>query len=179
LARGARELRISRCSVLRMPGFGAASMTGKLERVLVRPLLQADVAGWRAAGWRAEPDPVAAAREHEAFCLLLEETGTEIVVSHHDPGNPDALYPYDPVLVGRDGAVLLRPGKVGRRRGPAALAPELEGAGVRGAWRAGRGRARRARARRGRGHALAGRADAPRRDRLPDERGSRGCARGC
>jgi dimethylargininase len=113
-----------------MPGFGAASMTGKLERVLVRPLLQADVAGWRAAGWRAEPDPVAAAREHEAFCLLLEETGTEIVVSHHDPGNPDALYPYDPVLVGRDGAVLLRPGKVGRRREPAALAPELEGAGV-------------------------------------------------
>ena len=73
---------------------------------------------WQAAGWRAAPDPVAAAREHEAFCLLLEEAGAEVVVSQHDPGNPDALYPYDPVLVGKEGAVLLRPGKVGRRREP-------------------------------------------------------------
>ena len=45
---------------------------------------------WQAAGWRAAPDPVAAAREHEAFCLLLEEAGAEVVVSQHDPGNPDA-----------------------------------------------------------------------------------------
>lgn len=110
--------------------FGCASMVGTLERVLVRPPLPEDVAGWREAGWRAEPDPVAAVREHEAFCLLLEEAGAEVVVSRHDAGNPDALYPYDPVLVGQDGAVLLRPGKAGRRREPAALAPELEGAGV-------------------------------------------------
>jgi dimethylargininase len=105
-------------------------MTGPLKRVLVRPPLSEDVAGWREAGWRAEPDPTAAAREHEAFCLLLEEAGCEVVVSDHDRGNPDALYPYDPVLVGRDGAVLLRPGKVGRRGEPAALAPSLEAAGV-------------------------------------------------
>jgi N-dimethylarginine dimethylaminohydrolase len=105
-------------------------MTGALKRVLVRPPLPEDVAGWREAGWRAEPDPTAAAREHEAFCLLLEEAGCEVVLSDHDRGNPDALYPYDPVLVGRDGAVLLRPGKVGRRGEPAALAPLLEAAGV-------------------------------------------------
>lgn len=105
-------------------------MTGSLKRVLVRPPLPEDVARWRAAGWRAEPDPVAAAHEHETFCLLLEEAGCEVVVSEHDRGNPDALYPYDPVLVGRDGAVLLRPGKVGRRGEPAALAPSLEAAGV-------------------------------------------------
>jgi dimethylargininase len=105
-------------------------MVGTLERVLVRPPLPEDVPGWRAAGWRAEPDLVAAGREHEAFCLLLEEAGAEVVVSPHDAGNPDALYPYDPVLVGSDGAVLLRPGKVGRRGEPAALAPELEAAGV-------------------------------------------------
>ena len=85
---------------------------------------------WQAAGWRAAPDPVAAAREHEAFCLLLEEAGAEVVVSQHDPGNPDALYPYDPVLVGEEGAVLLRPGKVGRRGEPNALVPSLEDAGV-------------------------------------------------
>jgi dimethylargininase len=110
--------------------FGCTSMVGTLERVLVRPPLPDDVAGWRQAGWRAEPDPVAAAREHEAFCLQLEEAGAEVVVSHHDRGNPDALYPYDPVLVGADGAVLLRPGKVARRGEPAELAPELEAAGV-------------------------------------------------
>jgi dimethylargininase len=105
-------------------------MVGTLERVLVRPPLPDDVPAWRAAGWRAEPDPVTARREHEAFCLLLEEAGAEVVVSRHDAGNPDALYPYDPVLVGSDGAVLLRPGKIGRRGEPDALAPELEAAGV-------------------------------------------------
>jgi dimethylargininase len=105
-------------------------MVGTLERVLVRPPLPDDVPAWRAAGWRAEPDPVTARREHEAFCLLLEEAGAEVVVSRHDAGNPDALYPYDPVLVGSDGAVLLRPGKIGRRGEPDALAPKLEAAGV-------------------------------------------------
>jgi dimethylargininase len=110
--------------------FGCTSMVGTLERVLVRPLLPEDVEGWRRAGWRAAPDPVAAAHEHEAFCLLLEEARAEVVVSQHDPGNPDALYPYDPVLVGADGAVLLRPGKALRRGEPAALAPDLEAAGV-------------------------------------------------
>jgi dimethylargininase len=110
--------------------FGCTSMVGTLERVLVRPPLPEDVARWSEAGWRAEPDIVAAAREHEAFCLLLEHAGAEVVVSRHDPGNPDALYPYDPVLVGAAGAVLLRPGKTGRRGEPAAVAPELEAAGV-------------------------------------------------
>jgi N-dimethylarginine dimethylaminohydrolase len=105
-------------------------MTADLRRVLVRAPLPEDVPVWRQAGWRAEPDPLAAAREHEAFCLLLAEAGCDVVVSHHDAGNPDALYPYDPVLVGREGAVLLRPGKVARRSEPAALAPELEAAGV-------------------------------------------------
>ncbi len=105
-------------------------MTGTLERVLVRPPLPEDAASWRRHGWRAAPDPVAAALEHEAFCLLLEAAGAEVVVSRHDPGNPDAIYAYDPVLVGAEGAVLLRPGKEGRRGEPAAIAPALEAAGV-------------------------------------------------
>ena len=113
-----------------MKTFGAASMTGALRRVLVRPLLPEDAARWREHGWRAAPDPVAAAREHEDFCLLLEDAGAEVVVSRHDPGNPDALYPYDPVLVGEAGAVLLRPGKPVRRSEPGALADTLRDAGV-------------------------------------------------
>jgi dimethylargininase len=110
--------------------FGCASMTGTLKRVLVRPPLAEDVAGWRKAGWRAEPDLAAAGAEHEAFCSLLDKAGAEVVVSWHDPGNPDAIYTYDPALVGADGAVLLRPGKAGRRGEPAALASALEAAGV-------------------------------------------------
>jgi N-dimethylarginine dimethylaminohydrolase len=113
-----------------MPRFGSASMTGRLERVLVRPPLAEDSARWREYGWRAEPDHAAAAAEHEEFRGLLEAAGAEVVVSHHDPGNPDAIYVYDPVLVGAGGAVLLRPGKEGRRTEPAAIAEALEAADV-------------------------------------------------
>ena len=105
-------------------------MTGTLKRVLVRPPLPEDVARWREYGWRAAPDHPAAAAEHEALRGLLEEAGAEVVVSRHDPGNPDAIYVYDPVLVGADGVVLLRPGKEGRRGEPAAMVATLEAAGV-------------------------------------------------
>jgi len=113
-----------------MKRFGSASMTGDLRRVLVRRPLAADVDAWRDYGWRAAPDPGAAQAEHEAFCALLEQAGAEVVVSEHEPGNPDAIYAYDPTLVGSDGAVLLLPGKDGRRREPEATAAVLEEAGV-------------------------------------------------
>ena len=105
-------------------------MTGTLERVLVRPPLAEDVERWRELGWRAAPDHPSAAAEHELLCGLLEEAGAEVVVSRHDPGNPDAIYVYDPVLVGAEGAVLLRPGKEARRGEPQAMAGALEHAGV-------------------------------------------------
>ena len=105
-------------------------MWGALERVLVRPPLAEDAEHWREYGWRAAPDHPAAAAEHELLCGLLEAAGAEVVVSRHDPGNPDAIYVYDPVLVGAAGAVLLRPGKEGRRGEPGAIAGSLEAAGV-------------------------------------------------
>ena len=105
-------------------------MTGVLERVLVRPPLAEDAVRWREHGWRAAPDDAAAAAEHEILCGLLEDAGAEVVLSRHDPGNPDAIYVYDPVLVGNEGAVLLRPGKDARRGEPAAIVPTLESAGV-------------------------------------------------
>jgi dimethylargininase len=110
--------------------YGSASMTGDLRRVLVRRPLPADADAWEAYAWRERPDVAAAQAEHEAFCLLLEEAGAEVVVSEHDAGNPDAIYTYDPTLVGRHGAVLLQPGKEGRRREPEATAAPLEAAGV-------------------------------------------------
>jgi dimethylargininase len=105
-------------------------MWGTLERVLVRRPLPEDVAAWRDYGWRAAPDPAAAQGEHETFCGLLEAAGAEVVVSEHDPGNPDAIYTYDPTLVGSEGAVLLMPGKEGRRSEPRASVEALEAAGV-------------------------------------------------
>ena len=105
-------------------------MTGRLERVLVRPPLAEDAEHWRAYGWRAAPDHAAAAAEHELLCGILESAGAEVVVSHHDPGNPDAIYVYDPVLVGAEGAVLLRPGKEVRRREPETIASSLAAADV-------------------------------------------------
>jgi len=113
-----------------MPRFGAQSMTGRLERVLVRPPLAEDAEQWRAYGWRAAPDHAAAAAEHEALCGILEAARAEVVVSRHDPGNPDAIYVYDPVLVGAEGAVLLRPGKVGRRGEPEAISSSLTAADI-------------------------------------------------
>jgi dimethylargininase len=105
-------------------------MTARLERVLVRPPLAEDAEHWRAYGWRAAPDHAAAATEHELLCGILESAGAEVVVSRHDPGNPDAIYVYDPVLVGAQGAVLLRPGKEGRRGEPAAISSPLIAADV-------------------------------------------------
>jgi N-dimethylarginine dimethylaminohydrolase len=110
--------------------FGSTSMSGRLERVLVRPPLAEDAEQWRAYGWRAAPDHAAAAAEHELLCGILEAAGAEVVVSRHDPGNPDAIYVYDPVLVGAKGAVLLRPGKEGRRGEPEAIAASLAAADV-------------------------------------------------
>ena len=113
-----------------MARYGAQSMTGRLERVLVRPPLAEDAEHWDAYGWRAAPDHAAAAAEHELLCGILESAGAELVVSRHDPGNPDAIYVYDPVLVGAEGAVLLRPGKEGRRGEPEAISSSLTAADV-------------------------------------------------
>jgi dimethylargininase len=110
--------------------YDCRSMAGELRRVIVRPPQPGDGAHWREYGWRAEPDHPRAAAEHEALCALLEEAGAEVIVVDGDPDNPDAIYVYDPVLVGADGAVLLRPGKEGRRAEPAALEAGLAAAGV-------------------------------------------------
>ena len=117
-------------SLAAVAGYGSASMWGELRRVLVRRPLREDAAAWEAYGWRAAPDVRAAQAEHEAFCALLAEAGAEVLVSEHDPGNPDAIYAYDPTLVGREGAVLLLPGKEGRRAEPEATVAALQRAGV-------------------------------------------------
>jgi dimethylargininase len=106
-------------------------MIAQLQRVLVRPPKPEDAALWRAYGWRAEPDPVRMAEEHEAFQALLVEGGAEVVVAEtpHGP-DPDSIYVYDPAIVADSGAILLRPGKDGRRGEPDAMAADFVEAGV-------------------------------------------------
>jgi dimethylargininase len=110
--------------------YGARSMTDPLRRVLVRPPQPADAERWREYGWRSRPDPAAAIEEHEALRAILEGAGAEVILAHGDPGNPDAIYAYDPLLVGERGAVLLRPGKDGRLGEASALQADLERVGV-------------------------------------------------
>ena len=105
-------------------------MTDPLRRVLVRAPQPADVARWREYGWRAEPDLAAAAAEHEALRAILADAGAEVILAEGERGNPDAIYAYDPVLVGERGAVLLRPGKDARLGEPDALEADLAQAGV-------------------------------------------------
>ena len=107
------------------------SMTAPLRRVLVRAPRAEDLHGWQACGWRNEPDAAGIAREHEAFCELLEGAGAEVDLAESAADcNPDAIYTYDPALVTDEGALLLNPGKAIRRGEPAALGEDLERAGV-------------------------------------------------
>jgi len=86
---------------------------------------------WSAYGWRSEPDPTQMAAEHEAFCAQLVAGGAELVFGQTPHGlDPDAIYVYDPALVVDAGAILLRPGKEGRRGEPDAMAADLVEAGV-------------------------------------------------
>ena len=112
-------------------GYGCQSMTAPLRRVLVRPPTADGCAAWKAFAWRSEPDTAKIAEEHEAFRALLAEAGAEVIVA----GTPlaaatDAIYTYDPVLVTDEGALLLRPGKPGRRAEIDAMAADLVEAGV-------------------------------------------------
>ena len=111
--------------------YGCPSMTAPLRRVLLRAPRADDLRLWREYGWRAEPDPVAIAREHEALCELLAGTGTEVVLAEAElEGDPDAIYVYDPTLIADGGAILLSPGKAGRRGEPETLGADLQRAGV-------------------------------------------------
>jgi N-dimethylarginine dimethylaminohydrolase len=106
-------------------------MTAPLRRVLVRAPRPDDAALWQAYGWRFEPDPGAMAAEHEAFRELLGTEGAEVIVGEtpHGP-DPDAIYAYDPAIVADAGAILLRPGKEGRRGEPGAMAADFVEAGI-------------------------------------------------
>ena len=105
---------------------------GNLRRVYVRPPTNEAMTAWRDYAWRAAPDPGRAVDEHAAFREALEAVGAEVINGDTDvPGDPDAIYAYDPTLPTDRGLILLRSGKPGRRAEPAAVATDLAAAGFR------------------------------------------------
>jgi hypothetical protein len=73
--------------------YGCQGQTAPLRRVLVRAPRAEDCARWREFGWRAEPDPVGLAAEHEAFAAELAGFGAEVVYAEEPlPGALDAIY---------------------------------------------------------------------------------------
>ena len=111
--------------------FGGQTLVAPLRRVLVRAPDPTALAMWRGFAWLAEPDPAIAAEQHEALCELLRAAGAEVVYAGSDVGeDPDAVYVFDPVIVSDRGALLLRPGKEGRRDEPSAIAEDLRALGV-------------------------------------------------
>ena len=105
--------------------------TSRLTRVLVRQPDPDDLVHWAGYGWRSEPDAGQASTEHETFRRLLADAGAEVIVGKADvQDDPDAIYAYDPTLLTDEGAILLRPGKEGRRDEPIKMAEDLMAAGV-------------------------------------------------
>jgi dimethylargininase len=96
-----------------------------VTRILVRPPALEDIPSWLELGWRAEPDPIGLAEEHARFRAALADAGAEVIEARGEPGNLDSIYVYDPVLVTPSGAILLQPGKTGRRGEPDALTSDL------------------------------------------------------
>ncbi|MBV8258323.1 MAG: amidinotransferase [Actinobacteria bacterium] len=94
-------------------------------RIVVRPPSAEDVPSWRDLGWRDAPDPGLLADEHARFRAALADAGADVIEARGEPGNLDSIYVYDPTLVTPHGAILLQPGKAGRRGEPDALAPDL------------------------------------------------------
>jgi len=113
-----------------MPRYGCESMVGKLERVLVRGPEEASCALWQEYGWRSQPNYAKLLQEHDALCTLLESAGAEVVLGDPVPGGLDAVYTFDPAIVCRSGAIVLRPGKDLRLPEAAAIAADLAAAGV-------------------------------------------------
>jgi N-dimethylarginine dimethylaminohydrolase len=111
--------------------FGGQTQVASLRRVLVRAPGSVDLGRWREFGWVSEPEPRLAAEQHEVFCGILADAGAEVLTASSEvAADPDAVYVCDPAIMSDRGAMVLRPGKVGRRVESTAIAEDLTAVGV-------------------------------------------------
>ncbi len=107
--------------------YGVTSMSAPLRRVLVRrPATSGD---WAGAAWR-EPDAALLARQHEAFCELLDGLGADVEVAPALEGQVDSVYMHDPLLMTARGGIPLRMRKPARAQEPGHAREELERLGI-------------------------------------------------
>lgn len=112
--------------------YGAQSMVGKLERVAVRrpneAFWNADPQKWH---YTSQPQHEAALAEHDAFVEILKTFGSEVIYhEEHLDEHADSIFTHDPVLISKDGAILLSMGKKLREGEEEAIGIALEKAGV-------------------------------------------------
>jgi dimethylargininase len=110
--------------------YGCQSMTAKLRRVLLRNPDEASCARWDAFGWRAAPDFGRLLREQDSLGELLASSGAEVSFGDPVAGGLDAIYTFDPMIVSRRGAIVLRPGKELRRPEAEASAADMARLGI-------------------------------------------------
>ncbi len=93
--------------------YGVSSMVASLQHVLVQePRAAFGVAYDNPAYGYLHPVNLGiAAKEHMGLCDLLESLGVTVHNLASDAPFADMVYTYDPALVTRDGAILLRSGK--------------------------------------------------------------------
>jgi N-dimethylarginine dimethylaminohydrolase len=88
-------------------------MVAPLKRVLVFPPVPvAPHVSWQEFGYLRPNDHALASEEHAAFRRMLAGAGVEVISGEiDDPALPDAIFPFDPVIMTDDGAILCRMGK--------------------------------------------------------------------
>jgi len=103
--------------------YGAQSMVAPLKDVLMRRPGPNFGAAFDdpAHGFRQAVDLDLGRRQHDALCDLLTRLGVTVHLLDEDGLGPDAVYVFDPLLIGDRGAIPLRSGKPTRRGEEAAL----------------------------------------------------------
>ena len=99
-------------------GWGGQSVVDRLRRVLVyEPIAPDEHVSWEEFGYFRPIDQDQATSEHAAFRQILTDFGTEVVTAAiGDAQLQDAIFPFDPVIITDQGAILGRMGKELRRR---------------------------------------------------------------
>jgi N-dimethylarginine dimethylaminohydrolase len=112
--------------------YGAESMTAPLREVLVKRPAEAFAHAHedRRHGFLHAVDLVAAQREHDRLCQLLESLGARVHRLESETASPDLVYTFDPALVTQRGYIALRSGKPTRRGEEQALAAWLDASGI-------------------------------------------------